>query len=149
MWEALHVLQDGLQRVAFELGRAECSQTASEAPAPSLEASRIAREIYRHRRARDRHFPNLAFGEPMWDILLDLYASEGEGKAITVSSACLAASVPSTTALRFLKALEQAGAVERYRLGSDARKTYVRLADSTKLNMTTYLQRHARPAAPE
>ncbi len=61
----------------------------------------LAREIYKARRLRDAVLPRL-FGEPAWDILLDLFASEAEHIDVSVSSACLAAGVPATTAHRYL-----------------------------------------------
>jgi hypothetical protein len=39
------------------------------------------------------------FADPGWDILLDLYAARQEGKQVSVSSLCIAAAVPPTTAL--------------------------------------------------
>jgi DNA-binding MarR family transcriptional regulator len=76
----------------------------------------------------------------MWDVLLDLYASEAEGKRITISSACIAAAVPPTTALRVIKALEEAGSIERYRFGQDARRVHVRLTATARIRLAAYLQ---------
>ena len=63
--------------------------------------------IYAGRRARTAIFGADAelFGEPAWDILLDAAIMEGQGRSVSVTSACLAADVPPTTALRYLSAL--------------------------------------------
>ncbi len=61
----------------------------------SLEQRRIlyaefARESYATRRRRSRIFQNNElFGEPAWDILLDLYIAHVEKKSVSVSSACI------------------------------------------------------------
>src|SRR3546814_1454123 len=53
------------------------------------------------------------FGEPAWDMLLDLYAAALEGRRLSVSSSCLAAGVPPTTALRWQRLLVERELVER------------------------------------
>ena len=37
------------------------------------------------------------FGEPAWDILLDLYIANVENKPVSVSSACIGSAAPPTT----------------------------------------------------
>ncbi len=86
-----------------------------------------ARIYYAERRRREKHLPGKLFGEPAWDILLDLFISAGEGKPVFVSSACLAANVPQTTALRRIQILEEHGLVEREGDSGDNRRTIVRL----------------------
>ena len=66
--------------------------------------ARLGRAIYRARRDRDVMFDGHGrlFGEPAWDILLDLYIAYHEKSAVSVSSVCIAAAVPATTGLRHL-----------------------------------------------
>lgn len=63
-------------------------------------SSQQLREIIKLRRLRDRFFQHDLFAEPAWDILLDLKAASLEGQQVSVSSRCIAAAVPPTTALR-------------------------------------------------
>lgn len=101
----------------------------AEALAPETSLGIVARAMYNERRVRD-HVADLAlFGEPAWDILLDLFASEAEGKAVSISSACLAAAVPMTTALRWVTRLEEEGLIERSATG-DRRRINVHLTRS-------------------
>jgi DNA-binding MarR family transcriptional regulator len=69
----------------------------------------VAEEIYRVRRKRDVQFEQFfgsgLFCEPAWDMLLDLYINNGRKRVISVSSACLASAVPTTTALRHISEL--------------------------------------------
>jgi hypothetical protein len=83
----------------------------------------------RCRRLRERLLPREIFGEPAWDILLDLYAARLEGKAVSVSSACIASAVPTTTALRWLSKLAECGLVERSLDASDARRAHVHITE--------------------
>ncbi len=84
---------------------------------------------YKARRRRSRFFAADLFGEPAWDLLLDLFAARLQNRRISVSSACIAADVPPTTALRWLGVLEQSELIERIDDASDQRVTWVKLTD--------------------
>lgn len=88
----------------------------------------LARELYASRRRRHRYLPAELFGEPTWDILLDLYVAAREGRRVPTTSACIGAHVPPTTALRWLRILESRGMVEREDDGRDGRRTFVHLS---------------------
>lgn len=97
--------------------------------AVSPRAVSVARELYAARRRRHRFLPQDLFGEPTWDILLDLYVAAAEGRRVPTTSACIGAHVPPTTALRWLRIMEARGLVERENDGRDGRRTFVRLTD--------------------
>lgn len=97
-------------------------------------------ELYRARRRRSRHLPAELFGEPAWDMLLDLFAARLDGRLISVTSACYAAGVPPTTALRWLGVLEKAGLVERIDHTSDRRVWWVRLSEPGLQQMCAYFE---------
>lgn len=122
-------IDDLAQRIATALRAAESPPSAYEQ----------ARTLYRQRRRRAEHFPQGLLAEPVWDMLLDLFITHGEGRDVTVSSACMAADVPMTTALRHLRWLTDAGLVQRVPHGRDARATIVRLTDEAHGAMTDYL----------
>lgn len=44
-------------------------------------------------------------GEPTWDMILDLYIADREGRRVDVSSLCLASGVAHTTANRYVNLL--------------------------------------------
>jgi DNA-binding MarR family transcriptional regulator len=79
------------------------------------------------RRWRDKLLDCDLFADPAWDLMLDLYEKHYEAKPVTVTSACLAAKVPSATAFRQLSRLCLKGWVERHDDGSDRRKVQVSL----------------------
>ena len=92
-----------------------------------------ARSAYRERRLRSQFFTGSdLFGEPAWDLLLDLFINANEGKRVPVTSACIGAAVPTTTALRWLTILESRGLVEREADSRDARRIFVRLTAVSK-----------------
>ncbi|MFM9934944.1 MAG: winged helix DNA-binding protein [Novosphingobium sp.] len=92
------------------------------------ESLRIARSLYDARRRRDAASSVKGlFGEPGWDILLDLYIARKMRTALQVSSVCAGAGVPSTTILRWIARLEREGLVVRVADREDARRRYVSL----------------------
>lgn len=91
----------------------------------------LARRAYSLRRRRAAIFGNAElFGEPAWDILLDLFIAHGEGKTVSVSSACIGSAAPATTGLRWLGVLAEEGLVVRENDPEDNRRVLVRLTDA-------------------
>jgi DNA-binding MarR family transcriptional regulator len=90
-------------------------------PAGAGTRLRAAELIYEFRRFREEVFGGANFADPRWDMLLDLFIAGERGKAVSVSSVCIASAVPSTTALRHLQALVEHGFVERVSDETDAR----------------------------
>jgi DNA-binding MarR family transcriptional regulator len=99
----------------------------------------LATRLYRFRRRRDRLFGSI-FGEPAWDILLDLFVMEAKGKRVPVSSACIASGASHSTALRQIDELVRCKLVVRERDETDKRRTYVRLSDEGTRKMALTLE---------
>ena len=104
---------------------------------PSARA-RVARDTIRQRRKRDEYFPSELFADPGWDIMLDLYAAHYEGEAVSVSSLCIAASVPQTTALRWINMMTNDGWLVRRDDPTDRRRTYLKLSDEGRSRLDGY-----------
>jgi DNA-binding MarR family transcriptional regulator len=100
----------------------------------------IAKQMIFERSLRARHLSPLDFGEPVWDILLDLYVNNHIKRPVSVSSACIAASVPATTALRYLSTLSNQGVIIRVPDKSDARRFFLQISDQTESSLTSYFQ---------
>jgi DNA-binding MarR family transcriptional regulator len=100
-----------------------------------------ARLLVRERKNRYHFFPDYSFGEPVWDILLDLYIARCSGKLISISSACIAAGVPPTTGLRYVTMMTNEGLIERSADRSDSRVFHVTLSDEMHQAMRDYLIR--------
>lgn len=99
-----------------------------------------ARQFLGWRRARASFLPNELIGEPVWDMLLDLFIASCESKRISVSSACIASGVPPTTALRHLVKMEQYGLVERSDDDTDGRRIYVAISPSARQAISDWLE---------
>ena len=103
-----------------------------------LSSTLAARLVYRERRRRQQFFDNKLFGEPAWDILLDLYAAAENGRPVYVTDACVAADAPLTTALRWISVLENAGLIVREADKADARRILVRLSADGRFRMDQF-----------
>jgi DNA-binding transcriptional ArsR family regulator len=89
-----------------------------------------------------------AFADPAWDMLLDLMAARLEGRQVAVSSLCIAAAVPPTTALRWIKTLTETGILERIADPQDGRRVFIRLSDAAAEAMGEYLAAAQRLGTP-
>ena len=102
----------------------------SECPSGELaELIRKARAESRHRTLRARHLPASLFGEPAWDMLLDIFINRAEGKRVSFTSTCLATGVPAGIAARWLNVLEAEGLLFRRRDPKDRSCLWLDLTD--------------------
>jgi DNA-binding MarR family transcriptional regulator len=89
----------------------------------------VAKLILRERRRRNDFFDPELFGEPAWDMLLDLYGHQLDQNRISVSALCSSSGVPATTALRWIGNLERAGLVLRRNDPLDGRRVWIELTN--------------------
>lgn len=111
----------------------------------ALSHRELAALFYKERRERDVDLPAAKglWGDPAWDMLLDLFMATEEGRMVNVTSACIGALVPSTTGLRLIAQLIKAGLVWRDPDPFDGRKGVLRLTNDTTTAMRSYLDRMA------
>jgi DNA-binding MarR family transcriptional regulator len=143
--ERLRQLSDEVNRIASALSR--LSTGGSAAPValhpspveglPPLSVERV-RKVIEARRLRSRHFPEELFADPAWDMLLDLLQAEIAQLRVPVSSLCIAAAVPATTALRWLKTMVAQGIFVRRADPHDGRRVFVELAPETSRALRCY-----------
>lgn len=112
-----------------------------EGPLSKPETYNLACRIYSGRRERRHFFPEGLFADPAWDMLLILYCADGRGEFMSVSSLCFSADVPQTTALRWVRVLEEAGLVTREKHEADRRSYLVKLTIVGRQKMESYLGR--------
>jgi hypothetical protein len=96
---------------------------------PALPDPRLVRRIIRQRQLRARFFDGELFGDPAWDMLLDLTAARAEHTRVSVTSLCIASGVPPTTALRWIGQLTETGLFQRVEDEADRRRAFVALTD--------------------
>ena len=136
-----------LLNIAERLREASMAEALSSRPTAARRGLRaqssllaLARKLYALRRKRAAIFGEAdLFGEPAWDILLDLYIAHGEDKPVSVSSACIGSAAPSTTGLRWLGVLVDTRLVLREHDPADQRRVLVRLSDEGKAAMERFL----------
>lgn len=137
--KTINALSAEASRIADALARL----AATEKPAASAEQpvdAALVRKLIRLRRARDRYFPAEIFADPAWDMLLDLMAAQMEQRDVPVSSLCIAAAVPTTTALRWIRSLTDAGLLLRRMDPTDARRTYINLSPDAAAGVMGWLR---------
>ncbi len=132
---------DPQSRVAIIMAQVESLAEEARATEPlHCTSARFVRSVIAARAARRKFFDGDLFADPAWDILLELYALRCEQRRTSVSKLCLAAAVPSTTALRWLEKLHADGLIERDADPFDARRVWVSLSDRGYEALTNYLR---------
>lgn len=106
--------------------------------AVAVSSSNEVRRLIRARRMRGQFFDPELFADPAWDMLIDLYAAQLEGGRVSVSSLCIAAAVPGTTALRWISSMTEVGLFERHADASDRRRAFIGLTGQASAALTAY-----------
>lgn len=130
-------LRRDAERMAAAL--AELSLERGPTAAAPVDAARIRAHI-KARRMRERFFQPELFADPGWDILLDLSAARLEGRRVSVSSLCIAATVPTTTGLRWIKSMIDQNLLLRSSDPTDARRAFILMAPATVTAMDACLE---------
>ena len=146
--ERLRRLSEEVARIAGAL--AELSNSARSGaymtaralhavPSEALVDAEMVRGLIRVRRLREQFFPRDLFADPAWDMLLDLMAARLEKSRVAVSSLCIAAAVPATTALRWIRTLVEHGLFLRCQDPEDGRRIFIELSDPAAEALNAYL----------
>jgi hypothetical protein len=143
--ERLRQLSDEVSRIASTLARlsagpsavATAPEATSSGEVPHVSAETV-RAVIRARRLRARYFSEGLFADPAWDMLLDLLQAEIAQLRVPVSSLCIAAAVPATTALRWLKTMVSEGLFVRRADPHDGRRVFVELAPEASHALRRY-----------
>ncbi len=143
----LRQLSDEMGRIAATLARLSSSpdETGPSAlrlveplkDAPPLSVD-VVRSVIRARRLRSRFFDEELFADPAWDMLLDLLQAELAQHRVPVSSLCIAAAVPATTALRWIKSMTDSGLFVRRADPHDGRRVFVELSPGASTALRSY-----------
>ena len=143
--ERLLRISDEVSRIASTLARISTGSASLNSappyeqtgPAPDVPVGTV-RSAIRARRLRERFFEPELFADPAWDMMLDLFEAELSHRRVAVSSLCIAAAVPATTALRWLKSLTEKGLVIRRADPLDGRRIYVELSSEASAGLSRY-----------
>lgn len=143
----LRQLSEEVSRIASTLARLSSSVPVSASPRaiqpnasedpPAVPVEQV-RNAIRARRLRARFFAEDLFADPAWDMLLDLLEAEISQMRVPVSSLCIAAAVPATTALRWLRTMVDQKLFVRRADPHDGRRVFVELAPDTSRALRGY-----------
>jgi DNA-binding MarR family transcriptional regulator len=139
--EQLFRLSNEVGRIAETLARLSTDPSVStEAEAEDVEAVSADDVLatIRARRLRGQFFEADLFADPAWDMMLELLHAEIVYRRVTISSLCLSAGVPATTALRWMTSLITRGLFIRRDDPHDGRRAFVQLSPDTSAALRRY-----------
>lgn len=129
---------------AIERALALTEDKPAPGPLPEVKPPDYLKALIAARADRDSIFDPALFSDPAWDMLLDLALAEASGRAISVTSLCLASRSPTTTALRRIDDLQGAGLIERIPDQEDRRRIVVKLTDAGRSRMKEFTDRQLK-----
>jgi len=114
---------------------------------PDVQARRspvaTVKEWRRARLRRNAAMDTTIFRDPAWDMLLDLYCAEHDGKRLTVSQLGYGSGVAIATAIRHIDRMVEADLVERREDTTDQRCTIVSLTPDARSKFERFLEMSA------
>ena len=130
---------EDLRRLIAKLGP-PAPPAPSEVPADNDRQSFSGRvkELLFQRRKRSEIFGPQMFGEPGWDMLLELYADDG-GRRHSQSSLCELSGASRSTAMRWIDYLAERGLIHREEHPTDKRRNFVGLSATGREMLELYL----------
>lgn len=93
----------------------------------ALNLAQVATRMRALARRRCRHLSGEWFGEPAWEMLLELFIQFAGGARVSTKCLVIASGAPDTTALRVIDRLVESGLVERAPSPTDKRVTLINL----------------------
>jgi len=140
------VAEEVAHAIQRALSLAEDDGTDAIAPASasaSLASPSYLKALVAARADRNAIFQSSLFSDPAWDMMLDLAVAEAAGRPISVTSLCIASGAPTTTALRRIDDLKDAGLIDRVPDARDKRRILVTLTDQGRERMKAFVHRQA------
>lgn len=153
----LHELSEDVSRIASTLARLAMVPDAFKAAGenhPANDQSKLnppietVRDLIHARHLRFRYFDKSLFADPAWDILLDLFHAEVARQHVTLSSLCVAASVPPATADRWIQIMSDANLLRRYSDPDGAGEELVALSPLASQAMRNFFNELGKPHPP-
>ena len=116
------------------------SSAAAEPGAARQPLEQFAARALKVRLTRNEVLGAPLFQDLAWNMLLDLFVSEGEGRRVSVSSLTISSGGAQTTALRYLEKLLAYGLVIRADDKQDKRRSWISLTPKTRAAVASLLQ---------
>jgi DNA-binding MarR family transcriptional regulator len=97
-----------------------------------------ARRSITRRKLRTAIFPDAIFGEPAWDMLLELYARGSDNEPDVQNLLAELSGIPTTTAIRWMDYLEEQQLIRRDVHPFNGQHPVIRLTEKAKAIMDCY-----------
>jgi DNA-binding MarR family transcriptional regulator len=133
-------VDDVVRLLTLIVGKARTERAIRE-----FESVPIARAILEDRKRRAQIFSPGMFGEPAWELLLNLYVMDKHGPRLTIGRLIQLAGAAPSTSLRWLEYLVVQGLISREQHPTDARTAFVELTDKARDALGTYLSQTLTP----
>lgn len=117
-----------LAKIAQQLGALSVAAGLTPFEPTDADLAALAKSLWRMRRSRGAIFSSEIFGEPAWDMLLDLFQHQVAGRHVYIKSACIGADVPTTTGLRWIDSLIERKLIVRHADTKDRRRQTISLS---------------------
>ncbi len=127
----------GLRRI---LNAMELEESAGRSGRADPDMLAFARRMINERYRRFQFFDGHLFSDPAWDIMLELFVAEIEGREVPVTNLCFTSNVPDTTVLRWIKTLCYENLVVRHKDKVDKRRVLVQLSRPAADAMRRYIE---------
>ena len=152
--QKLSSLSAELQRLSHLIDDPDQSRAAGKAAAPAgtpaapppavggLDTPQLAefiRELLKKEAKRREIGGGELFGDPAWEMLLDLLLAKVEGRQVSVSSACIASGAPMSTALRLVRRLVDDGVLRKLADETDRRRHFLAIDPQFEQPLIDYL----------
>lgn len=108
------------------------------------ELAGFIRELLRKETKRRSIGGGLLFGDPAWEMLLDLLLARLEDRRVSVSSACIASGAPMSTALRLVRRLDAEGVLIKIPDEKDRRRHFLVINPDVEQPLLDHLSEQLR-----
>ena len=133
-------LTDALKGLRCILNAIELDERSDRSGHNDADLLACARRMIGERYRRFQFFDGHLFSDPAWDIVLELFVAEIEGREVPVTNLCLTSNVPDTTVLRWIKTLCFEGLLVRHKDKVDKRRVLVELTRPAAESMRRYIE---------
>jgi CheY-like chemotaxis protein/DNA-binding MarR family transcriptional regulator len=132
-------LEDTARRLALKMQSVTQPGEARAAEGSRVDGREALALLAKLRDTRQTIFGETLMPEPAWEMLTELMRASIANARLSVTSLCLSSLSPTTTALRKIEELEEAGLVRRVPDARDRRRSYVELTPGGILRMRMFL----------
>ncbi|HYE28402.1 MAG TPA: hypothetical protein VEA61_09245 [Allosphingosinicella sp.] len=147
--ERLQTLKIEVSQLAEALAAMSVAAVGTRREAAAAQVTPLGiRAMIKARSMRSAYISNVPLGDPAWEVLLDLLAARLENKQVSASSLCIAAGIPSSSAMRLIDTLANRGVVIRSRDPRDARRTFIELSNTCESQLRNYLRVAQKISSP-